>query len=103
MQYKYETEIEFNKELCSAIITLDNIEYEHVPGSYSYNAESDVDYWGYTNIDFTISSVEVFLDEQGRSFYTNSKDIINELITDELYASIYDWLLDQVKKESDYD
>ena len=72
MNFQYETEIEFNDELCSAIITLDNVEYEHVAGSYSYNAESDVDYWGYTNLDFTVISVEV-TKPNGSTFYTNSK------------------------------
>lgn len=96
MQYKYETEIEFNEEFCSAIVTIDNVEYEHVPGSYSYNAESDVDYYGYTNLDFTVSSIEV-TKPNGSTFYTNSKNVINELVTEEMYASIYDWLLDQVR------
>jgi hypothetical protein len=97
MNFQYETEIEFNEELCSAIITLDNIEYEHVPGSYSYNAVSDRDYYGYTNLYFTVKSVEVEK-QNGSTFYTNSKNVIKGLISDKLYASIYDWLLDQMRK-----
>lgn len=97
MQFQYETEIEFNDELCSAIITIDNVEYEHVPGSYSYNAVSDMDYYGYTNLDFTVSYIGVEK-QDGSTFYTNSKNVIDELITQEMYASIYDWLLDQMRK-----
>lgn len=36
--------------------------YEHVKGSYNYNAPSDLDYYGYTNIDF--NTLQAF-DEQG--------------------------------------
>ena len=98
MQFQYETEIEFNGELCSAIITLDNIEYEHVPGSYSYNAVSDMDYRGWEELEFTIKSIEVEK-ENGSTFYTNSKNVINELISDDLYSEIYDWLLDQMRDD----
>lgn len=98
MEFQYETEIEFNGELCSAIITLDDVECEHVAGSYSYNAESDIDYWGYTNLDFTVSSIEVEK-QNGSTFYTNSKNVINELISDDLYSEIYDWVLDQMRND----
>ena len=32
----------------------------HHPGSRSWNAPSDLDYWGYTDVDFTV------LDQRGR-------------------------------------
>lgn len=97
MEFQYETEIEFNEELCSVTITLDDVEYEHVAGSYYYNAASDMDYYGYTNLDFTVSSIEV-TKPNGSTFYTNSKNVINELISEKMYGYVYDWLLDQVRK-----
>lgn len=96
MQFQYETEIEFNDELCSVIITVEVVNYEKVEGSYSYNAASDMDYRGWEELEFTIKSVEVEK-QNGSTFYTNSKNVINELISDEIYASIYDWLLEQMK------
>lgn len=98
MQFQYETEIEFNEELCSAIITVEVDHYEKVEGSYSYNAVSDMDYRGWEELEFDIKSVEVEK-QNGSTFYTNSKNVINELITQEMYASIYDWLLDQMRDD----
>lgn len=98
MQFQYETEIEFNEELCSVIITINDVEYEHVAGSYSYNAASDMDYYGWEEFSFEIKSIEVEK-QNGSTFYTNSKNVINELITQEMYASIYDWLLDQMRND----
>lgn len=96
MQFQYETEIEFNGELCSAIITLQVNHYEHVKGSYSLDTESDWDYYGYEELDYDIKSIEV-IKHNGSTFHTNSKNVIDELISEKLYGSIYDWLLDQMR------
>lgn len=98
MQFQYETEIEFNDELCSVIIAVEVDHYEKVEGSYSYNAASDMDYHGWEELEFTIKSIEVEK-ENGSTFYTNSKNVINELISDDLYSEIYDWILDQMRND----
>lgn len=100
MQFQYKTEVELDGVLCAAIIDIGDVKYEHAPGSYSFNAASDADYHGYTDLEFDIESVEVFIDEQGTSFRTNSKKVIYELVTNEIYECIYDWLLVQMKKRA---
>lgn len=98
MQFQYKTEVELDGVLCAAIIDIGDVKYEHALGSYSFNAASDADYHGYTDLEFDIESVEVFIDEQGTSFRTNSKKVIYELVTNDIYECIYDWLLVQMKK-----
>ena len=61
-------------EVCTSMLLVDNdgveydedvilmvevVDYTAVKGSYSYNAPSDVDYYGYEEIDFNVKEVWV--------------------------------------------
>ena len=61
-------DIQFKGQSCCCDV--DILSYTHVKGTFDFDAPSDVDFWGYVDLDFTILSVagmttEEFCEQQG--------------------------------------
>lgn len=44
-------------EMYGYIFNLSDVNYEKVPGTFSRNADSDMDYYGWEDLDFNVKSV----------------------------------------------
>lgn len=82
----------------------------HIASFYTqqpdYCADNRDDFWGYTDIDWEVESVEVFLEETGELLYSEcTQDLEKYGLQDE---DVHDWLLTQIEEgqwwdEEDYD
>ena len=68
--------------------------FEHVEGSYSFNADSDADYRGYTDLEYDIESVTTD-DGQTWTKQSNPEDF-NDAVT-ECSQRLYDEVLKSMK------
>lgn len=82
---------------------IDVVSFLHVPGSYSYNAASDMDYYGYTEIEYAVHDRKGYLAPWLAKKITDeiNKDIENKILQehlskkqqqrDEYEAMVYDY------------
>lgn len=101
MDFQYITEIDFQDELCTATVDIVVTHYEKVEGSYNYDAGSDWDYEGYQDLEFTIKELKI--EKLESTVYIRSEQAINEVVSDEMYDKLYDWLLAELKNQDKYD
>jgi len=72
----------------------------------SFSADNPDDFYGYTDIEWEVANVDVFLEETGELLYSESvQDLEKYGLQDE---DVHDWLLTQVEEgqwwdEEDYD
>lgn len=60
------------------------LRYEHIPGTFSYNAPSDLDYFGYTEVEWDL------LDSAGRVLPAPSSEAAVERIEELIHAHMRD-------------
>lgn len=71
-----------------------------------FSADNPDDFYGYTDIEWEVANVDVFLEETGELLYSESvQDLEKYGLQDE---DVHDWLLDQIEEgqwwdEEDYD
>lgn len=65
-----------------------------------YHADNRDDFWGYTEIEWEVESIDVFLDDTGELLYSEcTQDLEKYGVQDE---DVEDWLLTQIERE-EYD
>lgn len=96
MNLDFECVVEVDGEECDVIVGVVVTHYHKTIGSYDYNAPSDVDYYGETELEWDVDVVAIRQFGSEEWEVLKDQSLIDNIINTVGETQIYNWNLDQI-------